>query len=91
MVVVGTWKAGGIVVSVNPMSRQRELTTILTDCDATAIVSQEDLWSIASGVLPNTNVRIAFTHLAAGVPDEARRAPVLRHGADRLRGRRGPD
>jgi long-chain acyl-CoA synthetase len=61
VVVVGTWKAGGIVVSVNPMSRQRELTTILTDCDATAIVSQEDLWSIAADVVPNTNVRIAFT------------------------------
>ena len=29
VVVVGTWKAGGIVVSINPMSRQRELTTIL--------------------------------------------------------------
>jgi long-chain acyl-CoA synthetase len=59
--VVGTWKAGGIVVSINPMSRQRELTTLLTDCAATAIVAQEDLWPIAASVVPETPVRIAFT------------------------------
>jgi long-chain acyl-CoA synthetase len=60
--VVGTWKAGGIVVSINPMSRQRELTTLLTDCEATAIVAQEDLWDqVAAEVVPNTGVRVAFT------------------------------
>jgi long-chain acyl-CoA synthetase len=60
--VIGTWKAGGIVVSINPMSRQRELTTLLTDCDATAIVAQEDLWDqVAAEVVPNTSARIAFT------------------------------
>ena len=42
--VVGTWKAGGTVVSVNPMSRHRELTTLLTDSGATAILAQDDLW-----------------------------------------------
>jgi long-chain acyl-CoA synthetase len=72
--VVGTWKAGGIVVSINPMSRQRELTTLLTDCEATAIVAQEDLWEQVaaevvtgtadaqrSGAGPSTSVRIAWT------------------------------
>ena len=60
--VIGTWKAGGIVVSINPMSRQRELTTLLTDCEATAIVSQEDLWEqVAAEVVPDTSVRIAWT------------------------------
>jgi long-chain acyl-CoA synthetase len=61
IVVVGTWKAGGIVVSVNPMSRQRELTTILTDCEASAIVAQEDLWPIVAEVMPSSSLRLAFT------------------------------
>ena len=56
--VVGTWKAGGIVVSINPMSRQRELTTLLTDCGATALVAQDDLYQqVAAEVVPNTSVR----------------------------------
>ena len=62
VVVVGTWKAGGIVVSVNPMSRHRELRTLLDDCGATAIVAQEDLWEqVAAEVVPETSVRSAFT------------------------------
>ncbi|MBW0102883.1 AMP-binding protein [Pseudonocardia sp. KRD291] len=59
--VIGTWKAGGIVVSINPMSRERELTTLLTDCGATAILAQDDLWEIAKSVVPDTAVRIAWT------------------------------
>lgn len=60
--VVGTWKAGGIVVSMNPMSRQRELTTLLGDCEAVAIVAQEDLWEqVAKDVVGSTSVRIAWT------------------------------
>ena len=62
VVAIGTWKAGGIVVSVNPMSRHRELRTLLDDCGATAIVAQEDLWQqVAAEVVPETSCRIAFT------------------------------
>src|SRR3979490_1735867 len=32
--LVGTWKAGGIAVSINPMNRQRELELLLTDSGA---------------------------------------------------------
>ena len=42
--MIGTWKAGGIVVSINPMSRTRELTTLLSDCEATALLAEEDLF-----------------------------------------------
>lgn len=60
--VVGTWKAGGIVVSINPMSRQRELATLLTDCEATAILAQDDLWEqVAAEVVPDSSARIAWT------------------------------
>ena len=63
--VVGTWKAGGVVVSINPMSRQRELTTLLTDCEATAIVSQEDLWEqVAAEVVASYPDGVWFVELA---------------------------
>ncbi|GAA4788075.1 hypothetical protein GCM10023200_23030 [Actinomycetospora chlora] len=61
--VIGTWKAGGIVVSINPMSRVRELTTLLTDCEATAILAEEDLFGqVAAEVVPTIpSLRIAWT------------------------------
>jgi long-chain acyl-CoA synthetase len=61
--VIGTWKAGGIVVSINPMSRTRELTTLLTDCEATALLAEEDLFGqVAAEVVPAIpSLRIAWT------------------------------
>ena len=81
--VIGTWKAGGIVVSINPMSRQRELTTLLTDCGATAILAQEDLWEIAAEVVPTTAVRIAFT--TSPLEFQTRVDPRLFEGMTRTR------
>ncbi|HEY2220489.1 AMP-binding protein [Actinomycetospora sp.] len=82
--VIGTWKAGGIVVSINPMSRQRELTTLLTDCDATAIVAQEDLWDqVAAEVVPNTSARIAWT--TSPLEFQTRQDPRLFGGMARSR------
>jgi long-chain acyl-CoA synthetase len=37
---IGTWKAGGIAVSINPMNKERELTELLTDSGATVLVSR---------------------------------------------------
>ncbi|GLZ47020.1 hypothetical protein Acsp06_32050 [Actinomycetospora sp. NBRC 106375] len=61
--VIGTWKAGGIVVSINPMSRVRELTTLLSDCEATALLAEEDLFGqVAAEVVPTIpSLRIAWT------------------------------
>jgi long-chain acyl-CoA synthetase len=42
--VLATWKAGGIVVPVNPMSKSRELTYALDDSGATFMVSLESLY-----------------------------------------------
>jgi long-chain acyl-CoA synthetase len=43
LAVLATWKAGGIVVPVNPMSKERELTYVLDDSGATFLVSLESL------------------------------------------------
>jgi len=41
--VVGTWKAGGIVVPVNPMLRPRELAYVLADSGASVLVARDHL------------------------------------------------
>jgi long-chain acyl-CoA synthetase len=39
--VLGTWKAGGIVVPINPMLRERELGFVLADSGASVLVAPE--------------------------------------------------
>ncbi|NIH87049.1 AMP-binding protein [Amycolatopsis granulosa] len=59
---VGTWKAGGIAVPVNPMNRERELGQVLTDCGATVLVTLHSLWhEVAAKVVPGTAVRTVLT------------------------------
>jgi long-chain acyl-CoA synthetase len=58
--LVGTWKAGGIAVLVNPMSRQRELAYQLGDSGASVLVCLESLYgSVAREV--QSDVRLVVT------------------------------
>ncbi|SNS56863.1 long-chain acyl-CoA synthetase [Geodermatophilus pulveris] len=60
--LLGAWKAGGVAVAVNPMNRARELTHLLTDSGATALLCLEELYeSVARDVLPGTRVRTVVT------------------------------
>ena len=60
--MVAAWKAGGVMVSINPMSRQRELSYLLKDSGATVLVSLEALYDeIGRGVVPDTDVRLVLT------------------------------
>jgi long-chain acyl-CoA synthetase len=59
---LGTWKAGGIAVSINPMNRERELRELLTDSGATALVCLQSLYrDVASKVVPETGVTTVIT------------------------------
>jgi long-chain acyl-CoA synthetase len=59
---LGTWKAGGIAVSINPMNKERELTELLTDSGATVLVTLESLYrDVAAKVVPGTSVRTVVT------------------------------
>jgi long-chain acyl-CoA synthetase len=50
------------MVSINPMLKAREVTTLLTDSGARALVALESLWrDVAKQVVPNTSVEIAIT------------------------------
>jgi long-chain acyl-CoA synthetase len=60
--MVGTWKAGGVMVSINPMSRARELSYLLKDSGATVLVALEALYDdVARDVVPDTDVRLVLT------------------------------
>ena len=60
--LVGTWKAGGIAVSINPMNRQRELELMLNDSGATVLVCLQSLYrDVASTVVGGTAVRTVLT------------------------------
>jgi long-chain acyl-CoA synthetase len=60
--MVAAWKAGGIMVSVNPMNRSRELTYLLADSGASVLLCQDDLYEdVARGVVPGTAVRAVLT------------------------------
>ncbi|MGI5128222.1 class I adenylate-forming enzyme family protein [Pseudonocardia sp. CA-107938] len=59
---LGTWKAGGIAVSVNPMNKERELAELLRDSEASVLVALQSLHrDVASRVLPGSSVRTVIT------------------------------
>ena len=60
--LIGTWKAGGIAVAVNPMNKERELELILADSGASVLVGLEDLYrDVAAHVVERTSVRQVIT------------------------------
>ncbi|MCW2574878.1 MAG: fadD [Modestobacter sp.] len=60
--MVAAWKAGGVMVSINPMSRERELSYLLKDSGATVLVALEALYDeIGRTVVPDTDVRLVLT------------------------------
>ena len=60
--MVGTWKAGGTMVSINPMSRVRELSYLLKDSGAKVLLSLESLYDeVAREVVPSTDVQLVLT------------------------------
>ncbi|HKA04841.1 MAG TPA: AMP-binding protein, partial [Acidimicrobiales bacterium] len=62
--MLATWKAGGIMVSINPMNKTRELEYLLADSGASVLVTLESLWEEIAGPLVatgSTPVRLAIT------------------------------
>ena len=64
LAMIATWKAGGVMVSINPMNKARELEYLLTDSGASILVTLESLYAdptvevLASG---RTQVRHVIT------------------------------
>jgi long-chain acyl-CoA synthetase len=54
---LGTWKAGGVVVALNPIYTDRELAQPLRESDATLLVALTKFYDRARAVQPHTKVR----------------------------------
>jgi long-chain acyl-CoA synthetase len=62
MTMLATWKAGAIMVSINPMNREREVLELLNDSKATALVTLESLYGdVAAPIIGDTGVRAVIT------------------------------
>jgi long-chain acyl-CoA synthetase len=60
--VLAAWKSGAIVVSCNPMLKEKELRQQLQDSAARVLVALETLYSeVAQYVIPSTEVRAVVT------------------------------
>jgi long-chain acyl-CoA synthetase len=81
--MIATWKAGGIMVSVSPMLKHKELKTQLSDSGAAALITLESLWhGVAREVVPDTDVRTVITTSELDFLDEL---PSLLQSAKRHR------
>lgn len=82
--LLATWKAGGVMVSINPMSRVRELSYLLKDSGATVLVSLETLYDeVAREVVPDTAVTLVLT--TSELEHQTRHDPRLFAGLGRTR------
>jgi long-chain acyl-CoA synthetase len=60
--MIAIWKAGAIMVSINPMYREREVTGLLNDSTAVAVICLESLYGeVISKVRAATSVRFVIT------------------------------
>jgi len=97
--MLATWKAGGIMVSINPMLKRKELTALLSDSGASVLVTLESLWAeVARDVVQDVAVRHVITtseldFLAETPPSlassERRRDPATRDLVEVVEGHRG--
>jgi long-chain acyl-CoA synthetase len=87
--MVATWKAGGIMASVNPMLKRKELRTLLSDCGASVLVTFESLWEeVARDVVADLDVHTVITTSELDFLDEV---PPLLANAKRNRDERTLD
>lgn len=62
LAMIAAWKAGAIVVSINPMNRERELAALLDDSGAKVLIALEDLYAhVGEAVVPQTAVETVIT------------------------------
>jgi long-chain acyl-CoA synthetase len=82
--LLATWKAGGAMVSVSAMSRERELSHLLQDSGAVVLVCLEDLYGdIARHVVDDTDVRLVVT--TSPLEHQQRNDPRVFSGMTRVR------
>ncbi len=82
--LLGAWKAGGSAVAINPMNKARELTYLLADSGATALLCLEELYtSVARDVIAGGEVRVRTVFTCSPLDEQTRNDERLFAGATR--------
>ncbi len=81
--MLGTWKAGCILVPANPMNKARELELLLNDSGASVLVALESLYTdVAQGVVGSTAVHTTIT--TSELEYQSRNDPRAFGGSERI-------
>lgn len=84
--LLAAWKAGGAAVAINPMNKHRELTYLLADSGATALLCLEELYdSVAREVVAGSEVRVETVVTCSPLDDQSRNDERVLGGAERSR------
>ncbi len=84
--LLGAWKAGGAAVAINPMNKSRELTYLLADSGATALLCLDDLWrDVAKGVVASDEVQVRTVITCSALDDQGRDDERLFKDTERVR------
>ncbi|GAA5170853.1 hypothetical protein GCM10023321_68590 [Pseudonocardia eucalypti] len=77
--LLGAWKAGGAAVAINPMNKARELTYLLADSGATALLCLDELYeSVARDVIAHADgVRVHTVITCSPLDWQTRNDPRL--------------
>ena len=82
LTMLASWKLGAVMVSVNPMYKQAEVTHILNDSGAKILVTLESLFAdVIEQLVENTNLQAVITTSELDFLDEA--LPSLLKGIER--------
>jgi long-chain acyl-CoA synthetase len=84
--LVAVWKAGGAAVAINPMNKARELTYLLEDSGATALLCLEELYdTVAREVIGSGRTSVRTVVTCSPLDGQARDDPRLLAGVTRSR------
>jgi long-chain acyl-CoA synthetase len=86
LAMVATWKAGGIMVSINPMNKARELEYLLADSGARVLVCLESLYEdTAKGVIASGVTKVQSVITTSELDFLGDDVPAVLRGAKRAR------
>lgn len=84
--LVAAWKAGGIAVAINPMNKQRELTYMLVDSGATALLTLDDLFvEVAEPTIATGKTWVTTVFTSSPLDFQTRDDPRMFDGLHRRR------
>lgn len=84
--LVAAWKAGGAGVAINPMNKARELTYLLADSGATALLCLDDVYgAVAGGVVAGGDTKVTTVVTTSPLDWQSRHDPRLFAGVSKVR------